>query len=340
MASSKRWSFTVNNPGEYRPNWDPTAMDFLVFQIERGESGTPHIQGYVRFRNCKKLDAAKNAIVCREAHMDISRGDEASNIAYCTKAEGRIAGPWTFGTAKPEAGRKGARNDLTQVAEAAKTMTLRQLAVEYPAQVLKYSTHIQKFQELIKAPVPVQRPVFVHVLWGATGVGKSHRIRMNYPPADLYVISGHGRDPWGQYEGERTVAFEEFDWSQWPIDDMKRLLDKWQVRLDARYTDKLARYTVVFITANTNPAGWYCMNGEPDRQAFFRRISRTTEILGQEQEVEMEPPAAPAAPAAPASTPVLVYDGAGVSTAPAATLARTVSVNLRDCFDFTDDPDS
>lgn len=343
MSTSARWSWTVNNPGEWRPHYDTVAMSFLVYQLERGAEGTTHLQGYVRFRHPKGLQAAKNAMVRTDIHMEIAQGNEGQNIDYCSKAESRVAGPWQFGTANREAGRRGSRSDLQAVAEAAKSgKSTRELAMEFPAQMIKYSAQIERYKEIVREDVPLERTMFVHVLWGSTGTGKTHRIRHAFPnPGEIYVVNGgRGRDPWGRYNGEPTVVFEEFDWSKWPIDEMKELLDKWRCNLDARYTDKTARYTKVFLTANTDPSSWYITAGQADKDAFIRRLTRITEVLGIEQEIELfpPPPAMPTpSPVAPASTPVLDSAGTGASIAPAPRVARTLSVNLQDYFDLTDD---
>lgn len=45
--------------------------------------------------------------------MEVAKGDEASNVKYCTKEETRVAGPWVFG----ERAQAGKRNDLARVRE-------------------------------------------------------------------------------------------------------------------------------------------------------------------------------------------------------------------------------
>lgn len=307
MSSSTRWCFTVNNPGEWRPAYDVVAMKFLVYQLERGAVGTLHIQGYVRFASPKKLQAAKNALVRTDAHMEIAQGNEGQCVDYCTKADTRVAGPWTFGTVKRDAGRKGSRSDLQAVAEAAQNprVSLRELAMEFPAQMIKYSAQIDRYRQLVAPPVPLERNIFVHVLWGPTNTGKTHRIRHGIPAAELYVISAHGRDPFGQYAGQSSIVLEEFESADWKINEIKTLLDKWACPLDARYANKDAKWTNVFITSNSDPMTWYGMWQPADLAAFRRRLTRITHVLSQEQEIELLPPPQdpPAAPAAPAQTP-------------------------------------
>lgn len=340
MSSSARWCFTVNNPGTYTPPWDVTSMEYLIWQVERGENGTTHIQGYVRFKKAKKLQAAKNCIVCNEAHMEIARGDEAANIAYCSKEESRIGATVVHGTPKPEAGRKGHRSDLQALAERVKAgATNREIATEYPSAFIKYPSGIAALRQATMPPVPLQREVFVHVLWGETATGKTHRVRTSVPPEDLYVVSP-GRDPWGTYEAQKVICFEEFDPAKWDIHKFKELLDKWPCHLDCRYHDKEARWTEVYVCTNTDPELWYGTWPATDRAALMRRLTRITHVTSQEMEVNLRPIPTPAATPAPAPTPtqdVQGQGGAGASTAPAAALARTASVNLQALYELSDD---
>ena len=54
MSRSRGYCFTINNP----TGWDEadieglsTAAEYYVYGRETGEEGTPHLQGYVRFKN-------------------------------------------------------------------------------------------------------------------------------------------------------------------------------------------------------------------------------------------------------------------------------------------------
>ena len=85
QSRARRWCFTVNNP--------PT--DALVkvksddrvrrgiFGEEIGESGTPHIQGYLEFFSPLRFNAVK-ALLPR-AHLSAARGSSFDNYKYCSK---------------------------------------------------------------------------------------------------------------------------------------------------------------------------------------------------------------------------------------------------------------
>nr|DAV80682.1 MAG TPA: Putative viral replication protein [Cressdnaviricota sp.] len=92
---SRKWVYTINNPCE---NYNDTLYKVLkenkgqfVFQLERGELGTEHIQGYVEFRNARSFNSVKSIIPT--AHIEKCMDSDAS-ISYCQKLDTRINGPW------------------------------------------------------------------------------------------------------------------------------------------------------------------------------------------------------------------------------------------------------
>lgn len=349
MSKSARWVFTVNNAGEYRPRWDVTAMEYLVWQMERGDSGTPHVQGYVRFKNAKTLAGAKNAIVCSEAHMEVANGNEQQCRDYCTKAETRIGEPVEHGKFEPAKGKKGKRTDIDAMVVTIKGgATERMVAEQHPAEYMKFHAGIAKMCAF-KAEEQAQAPRDIHttVLWGPTGTGKTHRARAGRGVADIYVAAP-GRGPFDQYNRQRILVFEEFDYNKWDVEIMKECLDKWPMQLDARFTNKFAMWDHVIILSNRSPDEWYNMDNR--KPAFMRRLmepmGRIYEVTSVDQVVDMEwwvPKPVPLA-IAPAVTPRIVtgdaqdHGGAGASTAPV--LARTDSVNLQTWDSYDPDDES
>lgn len=87
-SQALRWCFTLNNYteeelGPLRESLTSEAR-YAVFGQEVGEGGTPHLQGYVAFRKPKRFNAVKK-VVCQRAHLEVAKGDEASNFIYCSK---------------------------------------------------------------------------------------------------------------------------------------------------------------------------------------------------------------------------------------------------------------
>lgn len=72
QAPKKHWVFTVNNPStdDQGGLWLP-PFDYAVLGNEVGESGTPHIQGYVVFKSKLRLtQIRKHSVTAARAHWE------------------------------------------------------------------------------------------------------------------------------------------------------------------------------------------------------------------------------------------------------------------------------
>ena len=87
----RRFAFVINNYEERDieavimlktyPN-----VTYLVAEKEVGESGTPHIQGYLEFKSQTTRQRIWN-LLNQKAHIEKAKGDRISNYIYCTKDE-------------------------------------------------------------------------------------------------------------------------------------------------------------------------------------------------------------------------------------------------------------
>lgn len=81
------------------------------------------------------------------------------------------------------------------------------------------------------------------------------------------------------YNGQSVLVFEEFN-SQIPIEEMLNYLDIYPLYLPARYNDRIACYTQVYLTSNISLDEQYknIQKQKPETwQAFLRRIHEVTE---------------------------------------------------------------
>lgn len=257
---SKRWCFTVNNPGDWVPTFD-VSMAFLCYQHEIGEQGTPHIQGYVRFTNSTRLVTAKNKLHTATGHLEKAWGSEEECAEYCRKEDTRAPGTEPVrlgnydGSIKEQ---QGKRSDLEEAADMiVNGASMREVALAHKSDFIRYHMGFLALQETVAPPKPPIKENFsVLVLWGPTGTGKTYRARMNYPNA--YVLPpGKSRDPWGQYSGQTTIIIDEFDPSNWELPVLNQVLDHYRFPLDARYRNKSADFEQVVICSNITPTTWY-----------------------------------------------------------------------------------
>lgn len=104
VSPAKNWCFTFNNPNQYLEvpeNYDLCEYFGLllkekkveyIFQLESGEKGTQHLQGYISHKTKFRPSALK---LPKQIHWEKSRGSRDDNINYCSKEDTRIKGPFT-----------------------------------------------------------------------------------------------------------------------------------------------------------------------------------------------------------------------------------------------------
>lgn len=81
-ARATTWCFTLNNPtAEEIQTIQTLKTRKTVYGNEVGESGTPHLQGYIRFTRQYRLAALKKLI--KRAHWETAKTEDAEN--YCLK---------------------------------------------------------------------------------------------------------------------------------------------------------------------------------------------------------------------------------------------------------------
>ena len=70
-AQNVNWLFTINNPTspDIPKSW--SNVKYCIWQLEEGENGTSHLQGYVILKKKGTLAAVKR--LDRHAHCEIRR---------------------------------------------------------------------------------------------------------------------------------------------------------------------------------------------------------------------------------------------------------------------------
>lgn len=196
---SRGFCFTLNNP----TGWDESFFDYLVANaqyvirgIETGQSGTPHWQGYVYFKDKKSFDQVRDLIP--GAHIEKQRGTFDQAIDYCKK-DGNFQ-EWGDRPSGPS----GQKNQWKEVLRLAKSGQLEEIENRYPAIFIRYHS---KLCSLYKPEHPIILQVLQNEWWvGATGTGKSRTLWDQHPL--------HFQKPlnkwWDGYAGEEVVAIEEW----------------------------------------------------------------------------------------------------------------------------------
>ncbi|KAH3876173.1 hypothetical protein DPMN_000008 [Dreissena polymorpha] len=90
VCRARNWCFTLNNytDAEYKAIRE-AECEYLIVGEEIGEAeATPHLQGYVQFKDQLRMTTLKKKFSAR-AHYQMAKGSARDNYVYCTK-EGRF----------------------------------------------------------------------------------------------------------------------------------------------------------------------------------------------------------------------------------------------------------
>lgn len=270
----KHWCFTTNNYTEddeiqlLRDAAQDQGVLYVVVGRETGESGTPHLQGYVQFS--KRVYFGRLKTFCPQgSHIESAKGTPKQASEYCKK-DGDYKEVGTL-----QAG-QGARNDLLAVYEACKRgVSFGDIAESHPSAAIRYGAGIQRVRQLYQPPRTA--PPQIWCFWGKTGTGKTRRV-WEYSNADAIWV--HPGAKWFDgYDGQPAVLFDDFDGSWFKLSYFLRLLDRYIMPVPVKGGHTWWVPKTVFITSNLKPEEWYPNAHENHKSALMRRLSEFGTIV-------------------------------------------------------------
>ena len=271
-----------------------TNIKYCCLCFEETKKSMKHVHIFILFESNMRFSTLKNKFP-QGAHFERCNGSVAQNRDYILKG-----GKW-IGSEKEETSLKDTfweypsfeSLDLSTPAEARnqKVLTLLdQDCSNYEIMHIvdgtwKFTNQINAARQEIVAQefMNKYRDVNVTYLYGKTGTGKTYSIFKKHGPQNICRITTY-RDGkkvyFDDYHNEDVIVFEEFN-SQIQIQEMLNLLDKYPLRLPARYADKVACYTQVYITSNKPLEEQYIevqKESSKTYDAFLRRINNIVEF--------------------------------------------------------------
>ncbi|AMH87765.1 replication-associated protein [Pacific flying fox faeces associated circular DNA virus-13] len=282
VHGNRAWCFTLNNPTDEEKLLLPTSPESLplwprctalVYQLEEGENGTPHIQGYARFDRQRTLATVKTILA--RAHWEPAKGSIQANLDYCGKQLGRLSEPVIIGFGGLRPGASGPskphlkRAQFVDLIASSPDVSIPELLDQGALEVLATQPNLLGtlrgflFQDLRRDGV------IVDLYYGLTGTGKSRLAFDEYPGA-FRKTSGSW---WDSYAGELSVVLDDFDDAFMPIGDLLRTLDRYPLRMPVKggFIQLIANHFI--ITSNHLPSEWY-PNAPPCRLAAVHRRFR------------------------------------------------------------------
>lgn len=263
MSKSRNWCFTLNNPKKGSMNKiyrlvDEDKITYLVEGREVGESGTPHIQGYLEYHTTISMKSLKN-LVGEKFHWEVRRGTGQQAADYCKKD-----GEWEeWGEIKNEHGK---RKDWTTMRNMiGEGSSIRELLDEGhdSLQCVQYMERVAKYSETPRKTKPL-----VIWLYGSSGIGKSKWANDTFP--DAYWSETY--QWWDGYDQHKAVIVDDYRADFCKFHELLKLIDRYpfKVAIKGGYRQMLAK--VFVFTSNKSPYDIWRSRTDEDIQQLMRRI--------------------------------------------------------------------
>lgn len=257
---STRYCFTWNNYKEEDINFIKSyKSDYLIFGEEIGESGTPHLQGYIEFAGTKKLETLHKHMP--KVHWEPRRGTQEQAITYCKK-DGKFH-------EQGEKKTQGERTDLNKIGEMILNKTF--VPSEHPTEMIRYHKGIQAFTEATYKDRT--EPPTVKWLWGKSKTNKSRTAWEAFGPADSYPKDCSRW--WNGYSQQSCIIIDDFD-GWWDYRDLLRLLDRYPYSGQTKGGYVKINSPMIYITCEFPPEHFW--KNENELKQVTRRLSDIQEM--------------------------------------------------------------
>jgi len=252
-AQLRNWCFTLNNPPEDFSL--PTlckdySVRYCIVQLERGESGTLHLQGYVEFVKPRRLSELIKWLP--RAHFERRLGSRDQAREYCRKQDATyVAGPWHWPSedAFGDSVKPGSRTDLESAVMAlAQGASVREVAMEHSVVYVKFFKGLERLACQLLAP-PSFREVASYYITGATGVGKSAFVYETFGYEQVFALPSKHPLWFDGYVGQHVLLIDEYSGTP-DREALLRLLDGHPLDVPVKGGFVRASWRWVFLLSN------------------------------------------------------------------------------------------
>lgn len=262
MSQGKSWVFTINNYTDADLTWlTNIECVYVLATKEVGESGTPHLQGWISFVSNYRLNALKK--LHPRAHWERMGGAEWQSSNYCKKVDSVIA--IERGLA-PRKGKQGAVAQLQRWKDA-KDSAIAGDFDNVPADIyMRYYSTCKRLRQDRLFKLDKLEKLDNLWIWGETGTGKSLLAREL--AGDVFYNKNLNKW-WCDYDDEEVVIIEEYHPECKLAHYMKIWADHYPFRGEYKGGSRMIRPRRVIVTSNFSPEE--CFSGV-DLEAIRRRF--------------------------------------------------------------------
>jgi len=298
-TQSRKWALVINNPLE--AGLDHAAIREILHRFspayfcmadEIATTGTYHTHIFLYSPSPMRFSTVKNRFPT--AHIEKAYQSARMNRDYIAKtgkwadtdkAETSVPGTFEEWGDLPAEKEEEAPEMFKLIQDLRAGKSVMEIIEDNP----KHAFRIRDI-ELLRQTILAEkyslenRRLEVTYLYGASGTGKTHGIFEANDPKEICRITDYGGRNGVRFDAYRchdVLVFEEFH-SQIPISAMLNYLDIYPLMLPARYNDRVACYTKVYLTSNIPLEEQYQDIQRYQLEtwrAFLRRVQNVIEYL-------------------------------------------------------------
>ena len=298
-TQARKWALVINNPLE--AGLDHAAIREILRRFspayfcmadEIATTGTYHTHIFLLAPSPIRFSTIKNRFPT--AHIEKAYGSAKANRAYILKeghwadtdkAETSVSGTFEEWGDLPAEKEEEAPEMFKLIQDLRAGKSVMEIIEDNP----KLAFRIREIETLRQAILEEKysaenRALEVTYLYGASGTGKTRGIFEKHDRKSVCRITDYGSRNgvrFDAYHCQDVLVLEEFH-SQIPISAMLNYLDIYPLTLPARYTDRTACYTKVYITSNIPLEEQYRDIQRYQMEtwrAFLRRVQNVIEYL-------------------------------------------------------------
>lgn len=280
-------------------NYNEEQIDWCIVAQEKGEKEEKtHLQCAIRFKHAKSFTAAFKFLGLKGGdNLASMRSSEFTNAAYCLKgtlsredweSEGVDHDQYGLGVViVRQIGTlplRGATKESVwdNIIQAVKSGWSDLMIMEkWPEHAVRCQSAIAQYRLKHERESMQWRDVETIYLSGSTGAGKTRFVMEKHGYSNVYRVQNYDTGAFDMYDGEEVVLFEEFR-NGFKIEQMLNFLDGYPCQLPARYANKMAKFTKVYIATNWTLDEQYKsiqQNHPKTWEALLRRIDGRAEVL-------------------------------------------------------------
>lgn len=306
---SRKWLMTINNPTEKDLTHEKlkekiqelSSVIYWCMGDEVGSEGTFHTHVYVVLRNQIRRGTLDNKFT--GGHFDKPDGTSEQCRAYVFKDDEKFnkdpdTGKYEYtdskgkihtgihdddtneedGTLPQE--RQGARNDLAELYNMIKDGCSNYEILENNPRYLLQLDKLERVRQTLREHEFKNkfRDVEVIYVYGVNRTTRTRDIMEKYGYSNVHRVINYNKNPFEHYRGQDVVLFDTFQDSI-PISEMISYLEGYPLDLSARFINKVACYTKVYISSDRDVRDQYSWSQRYEEEAWNSFLGCVSKIM-------------------------------------------------------------